>query len=223
MSPMNDAKTADSEETKQEQRVSLSPSSDKARVDRNKHVRIDEGIKRGPKGKRLSVPRRRDPETGLVQAIPPNLDPREVLERYLTEQTTSQIAKSYGLTRKSLVAWLREVCPEEWRRVQIVRALDRRESADEGLDTADHPLSLARERERLKSAQWTLERLDHATWGEKQQVEVGHKLSIDSSLGMLASELVDRIKGETIESTSHRLPESKEGGDAPSLEEEPGG
>jgi len=135
------------------------------------HVRIDEGVKRGPRIQRRPGPGKlRRNADGLVQAIPPNLDPREVLDKYLTEQTTSQIAQSYGISRKSLVAWLRQVMPAEWKHVQIVRALVRKDDGNDGFETAEDALSLARAREMVKSAQWDLERLDAPTFGFKQEI-----------------------------------------------------
>lgn len=143
------------------------------------HVRIDEGIKRGPKVQRRPGPGklRRDPETGQVQAIPENLNPAEVLQRYLTEQTTSQIAASYGVKRKSLIAWLRKVAPEEWKAVQLIRAHDRKEIGNEQLEEAIDALSLARARELVKSAQWELQSLD-PDYRPKQ--DVNHSGSVPS-------------------------------------------
>jgi len=151
------------------------------------HVRIDEGIKRV----RKSVPKRRNPETGAVQAIPDGLKPEEVLKRYLSEETTSKIAQSYGVTRKSLVAWLRDVAPDEWRRVQLIRAHDRKEMGNEGLEEASDAISLARSREIVRSAQWELQALD-VDYQPKQHVEhsgtilVSHALA-DISQRRLAS------------------------------------
>ena len=140
------------------------------------HVRIDEGIKRGPKQQRASVPRRRN-EKGLVEGIPANLDPKEVLELYLTEANTSQIAKRYGVRRKTLVGWLREVAPKEWKRVQTVRAEIRKEDGNENIEVAPDALSLARAREMIRSAQWDLERLDAENYGQKQ--EITHNINTD--------------------------------------------
>ena len=157
--------------------------------------RIDAGIKRGPRkalGLRRSVPRRRDEGTGQVQAIPPNLDPQEVLQRYLTEETTSHIAQSYGLSRKSMVAWLRETVPVEWKRVQIIRAHDRKEQGNEGIDDAQDALSLARARETVKSAQWELTSLD-PEYQPKQQVTVTNVIQIDSVLDGQVDKLLERL------------------------------
>jgi hypothetical protein len=123
--------------------------------------------------KRKRVPKRRDPETGMMQAIPADLDPKYVLDLYLQHPTTSGIAAQLGVRRSSLTLWLRERCPEDWRNVQIARALIRKEDADEGLETSKSHLQLARAREMLRSGQWDLERLDSANYGQKQ--EVTHK------------------------------------------------
>lgn len=130
------------------------------------HIRADEGLKRPRYAHR--PPMRRN-EEGQVEAIPPTLDPDQVLEQYLNAQTTSHIAKALGIKRKSLVRWLREVRPDKWKQVQIIRALIRKEDADEGAEGARDALSLARARDMLRSAQFDLERLDHASYGQHIQ------------------------------------------------------
>ena len=136
------------------------------------HVRIDEGVKRGPRNQRISTPRKRAPNGQILKAIPEGLDPYEVLDRYLRADTTSSIAAEYGCSRKTLVAWLREKAPEAWKHVQIIRALEKKEVGDEMIEGSEDALSLARARELLKSGQWDLERLDSNNYGQKQEVTV---------------------------------------------------
>ena len=128
------------------------------------NIRIDKGIKRGAKKTSAGIPRqsvaRRRNEEGLVEGIPANLDPKVVLQQYLDATTTSQIALQYGVKRKTLTQWLRNVAPAEWKQVQIVRAHCQKEDANEGLAEAPDALSLARARELLKSAQFDLTALD---------------------------------------------------------------
>ena len=133
------------------------------------HIRIDEGIKRGPKYNHKLPARRKDTATGI---IPPDLSPDTVLDRYLTESTTSQIAAEYGVSRKTLVRWLTDQRPDQWKKVQVIRALCRKEDADEGIESACDALSLARAREQLRSGQWDLERLDSSNYGQKQEVSL---------------------------------------------------
>ena len=155
--------------------------------------RIDAGIKRGPKASRTSVPRRRDPATGKVQAIPPDLDPQEVLARYLSEDTTSQIAASYGISRKSMISWLREVAPKDWKRVQLIRAHDRKDLSNEQIEDSTDPLSLARARELLKSSQWELTSLD-PDYQPKQSVTIHPGAPVAPELLVNAIELLGQIR-----------------------------
>ena len=122
------------------------------------HVRSDEGMKRG--AKRRGSPLRRSIETGLAEAIPSGLDPKTVLEAYLSYPHTSQIAAKFGVRRSSLTAWLRVTAPEDWKNVQRVRAHLRKEDGDEAIENSLDAFELARAREMLRSGQWDLERLD---------------------------------------------------------------
>src|SRR3990167_1408028 len=99
------------------------------------NIRIDEGIKRGPR--KVYKHRRRSPKADLGSwSIPEGLDAQEVINRYLTEETTSQVATQYGLSRKALVKWLRETAPDQWKQVQVIRALCRKDDGDEGIEGA---------------------------------------------------------------------------------------
>lgn len=161
------------------------------------HERIDKGIERPRYEHKPILPQ---PETGHP-SIPVGLDPKEVLDRYLTEATTSQIATEYGISRKCLVRWLRDVVPDAWNQVQIIRALCRKDDADEGLAIASDALSLARAREMLKSGQWDLERLDAKNYGQKQ--EVTHELGESFTAALLA---ISRRRA--VEKTVESLPDS---------------
>ena len=160
------------------------------------HVRIDEGVKRGRK-LRHKMPERH-PDLGTWK-IPPDLDPNQVLQDYLTESTTSQISQRYGISRKAMVKWLRTVAPDEWKKVQVVRALCRKEESDDGLEAACDALSLARAREMLRSAQWDLERLDAPTFGQQTHVTV----DISTDLG----ERLRRAQERTIDGVAVQLPQ----------------
>lgn len=160
------------------------------------HIRIDEGVKRGPRYKH-KLPRR-SPKADLgTWVIPADLNPDTVIERYLTESTTSQIAAQYGLSRKALVRWLREQRPKQWNQVQVIRALCRIEDAENGIDCACDALSLARARESLKAGQWTAERLDSANYGQQitQTIEVNHHITVDQALIEDARELMKSMRG----------------------------
>ena len=165
------------------------------------HVRIDEGIKRGPRKPQDKPRRSPKPDLG-TWVIPEGLTPQTVLERYWTEESTSQIAGQYGLSRKALVRWLREQCPIEWKQVQIARALCRKDDGDEGLEVACDALSLARAREQLKSAQWDLERLDHTNYGMKQEVTVVNEVRIETILDGEACALLGKMLAQSVASNA---------------------
>ena len=172
------------------------------------HVRIDDGVKRGPKQRLRPIPNRRN-EEGVQEGIPPDLNPHDVLQMYLDRPSTSQIAAELGVRRKTLVGWIRQREPEKWKSVQIVRALIRKEDADEGLESAEDALSLARAREMLRSAQFDLERLDSATWGQQQQVVVTF------DLGTALQQISERMQSLPKPQTEEKLIESVAGDDPP--------
>lgn len=158
------------------------------------HVRIDEGIKRGPRKPQNKL--RRSPKADLgAWVIPADLDPNVVLDRYLTEATTSQIAAQYGLSRKALVRWLRATKPKEWKDIQLIRAHVHLEDGEEGIDRAEDEssaISLACARERIKAAQFRLQAID-PDYQPKQQVTVTNVVHIDHALEGRASALLDRL------------------------------
>jgi hypothetical protein len=109
-------------------------------------------------------------------------DPKEVLERVLNEESTKDIAASFGVTRSALNQWLLETAETEWRAAQVARAYKRKEEAEDEMDTAQDPLSLARARERLKAAQWDLERVCRRIYGQDQQASGGNAVQININL-----------------------------------------
>lgn len=135
-------------------------------MNEHRYSRIDKGIPRGSPRKLT----KRSPKADLGSwVIPEGLSAEAVLERYLTEQTTGQIAGEFGLSRKALVKWLRQVKPKEWKEVQLLRAHCRLDDGEDGIERACDPLSLARAREQIKAAQFRLTALDN-DYAIKQEV-----------------------------------------------------
>lgn len=93
-------------------------------------------------------------------------DPKDVLNRVLQEESTKDIAASYGVTRSALNQWLLTHAEADWKAAQVIRASKRKEEAEEALETADDALSLARAREKLRAAQWDLERVCRRIYGQ---------------------------------------------------------
>ena len=138
------------------------------------HIRIDEGLKRGPRSapnapiaaKEISQVER----TGFDKGLLANLDPESVLARYMGGETTSQIAASLNVTRQGLGWWLRKHAEEDWKQAQIILAVERKEKAEDDLESAGDALSLARAREQLRGAQWELERVFNRIYAAKQEL-----------------------------------------------------
>lgn len=138
------------------------------------HIRIDEGQKRGPRKKmpqRMGI-HKRDDQGKALAVIPKDLLPSEVIDRYLSDERTADIAASYGVHRSRLNQWLLEYAESHWRNAQVARAVTAKEQAQDDLATASDPLSLARAREQLRAAQWDLERLFSRLFGPKQELTV---------------------------------------------------
>jgi hypothetical protein len=98
--------------------------------------------------------------------------PQQVLQRYLSDESTSVIAADYGVTRQALGQFLLKYAEEDWKEAQVARAIARKEKAEDGLESAQDPLELAKARELLKAAQWDLERVCKRIYGQDQNINV---------------------------------------------------
>ena len=129
-----------------------------------------------------------------------NVDPKDVLERYLAEEKTADIAKSLGVTFAGLSYWLITHAEGEWKSAQIVLALKRKMQADENIDNATNVLELARARESLKSAQWDLERVCRRIYGQEREVSSSERVSINLYLGAvpIAQDSTQVVDGKVI-------------------------
>jgi hypothetical protein len=132
------------------------------------HQRIDEGIARKTKKRRAPYRSREAPLA--LSRVPADLDPEYVLDLYASAPTSAAVARRLNIRRQALVRWIREQRPIEWKAIQIVRAEMRKEDGNYELDQGIDSLAVHRARERVKSAQWDLERLDAANYGFKQEI-----------------------------------------------------
>jgi hypothetical protein len=125
----------------------------------------------------------------------------DVLERYLAGETSPQIAKSLGVTKQALSHWLITNAEGEWKSAQLVRALTRKDEAEDLMDKAATPLDLARAREQLRGAQWDLERVCRRIYGQdapavQQAVQVNINLRREGATNAGSVELVQDNKPE---------------------------
>jgi hypothetical protein len=133
-------------------------------------------------------------------------DPRDVLKRVLNEESTKDIAQSFGVTRSALNQWLLETAETQWRAVQVARAYKRKEEAEDEMDTATDSLSLARARERLKAAQWDLERVCRRIYGSDVPADLAERISIQLNIGGVgATNAVQHdVEGTVLASTTSK-------------------
>jgi hypothetical protein len=106
-------------------------------------------------------------------------DPKHILLRYLSNESTETIASAYGVTRQALGQYLLRHAEEDWKEAQVARAIARKEKAEDDLELADDPLKLAKARELLKAAQWDLERVCRRIYGQEQNINI----NINGELG----------------------------------------
>lgn len=129
-----------------------------------------------------------------------NVDPDAVLERYLGGETSPQIAESLGVTKQALSHWLISKAEDQWRSAQLVKALTRKDEADELIDTATNALDLARAREKLRSAQWDLERVCRRIYGQDAPATTTHPMQININIrGESATNAVQHDGEQAIE------------------------
>tara|TARA_R110000868_G_scaffold128031_1_gene335967 strand:- start:166 stop:606 length:441 start_codon:yes stop_codon:yes gene_type:complete len=124
-----------------------------------------------------------------------HVSPKEVIERYLTEETTTQIAKTLGVTRSGLNYWLLRTAETEWKDAQALKALRRKEEAEDAMETAHDAFTLARARELLRAAQWDLERVCRRIYGTDAPPPTSG-LVINLNLGAIAAQQVAIIESD---------------------------
>ena len=97
-----------------------------------------------------------------------DVDPKTILQRYLSDESTKDIALSYGVTSQALSGFLLRTAEQEWKNAQVARAIARKEAAEDQLDSNKplDALGIARARERLRAAQWDLERVCRRIYGQ---------------------------------------------------------
>ena len=84
---------------------------------------------------------------------------QQILRRYEAGEQFREICKDHGVSHVTLYKYVIHHAEQQWKDLQVARALARKESAEEQLDDAKDQLSVNQARERLKAAQWDLERV----------------------------------------------------------------
>ena len=110
------------------------------------------------------------------------VDPKAILELYLSEKTSTEIAAMYGVTRAAVSQYMLNHAEKEWKDAQVVKALVAKDDAEKLLATAQNSLDLARGREQLRAAQWDLERVCRRIYGQDQPPTNVNALQININL-----------------------------------------
>jgi transposase-like protein len=109
-----------------------------------------------------------------------------VIQRAMQDQRIKDVAVEVGVHRTALNAALLKYCQEDWQEAQVARAMVNVEDAEEELETAADMPAIARARERLKSAQWHLEKLSRRLFGQEQTNQAGQG-TININIGITRS------------------------------------
>ena len=114
-----------------------------------------------------------------------NVTTDTILELYYSDCTTASIAKKFNVSPQALGKHLRKHAPQEWVEAQLCRAYARKDQAeddlqemrsgklvlDDGTEIVVDSVSVSLARERLKAAQWELEKTCQR-FGQVVQIEV---------------------------------------------------
>lgn len=111
-------------------------------------------------------------EKGHVFAKLADIDPLDVLARFLKDEKIASIAADLGVHKSALNQWLLRNHEDLWKQAQVARAQTALEDAKEAMDTAQDGLSLTRAREKLNAAKWELEKLNRRLYGDDKNIQV---------------------------------------------------
>ena len=163
------------------------------------HVRIDEGIKRGPRH-RTAPPNPTDKATGRFLPAVSIEQRRTILGAAIHDlrmgSTTEEIAAQHSISPRTLRHWL--IADESANEARAEFLTGKVVQCAEQIEEADGPLPLARAREAFRSWSWLAERRNSQMFGPKQEVTVDVRVSIESSVLEDADALLSRYRGERV-------------------------
>lgn len=90
---------------------------------------------------------------------------KSALERYAKGELIADIAAEHGIADITLYRYLNANFADEFRTLKVSKAEKEYDEAEKELDTASDALVVSRARERLRSRQWRLERLNRKEYG----------------------------------------------------------
>jgi hypothetical protein len=143
----------------------------------------------------------REDEMTRSLTISPNppewFEPGRILTEYLEGKRTAEIAESLGVTRERLSYYLLALAEEDWRAAQLQRAIRRMEDAEQEIDEAQDMIQLNKANAKLRSAQWTLERLCRRIYGESPPPSQAQALQVVINLRRDSGRTLEAQAGAT--------------------------
>lgn len=142
----------------------------------------------------------------------------KIIEQYDKGLEVRDIVKDFGITHQAAYKALIKYCPDEWRDSQSAKALHEYQEAKDEFEKIrtlnwknkekesqqQYQVAIACARERLKSAQWDLERLLSRLYAQKQEVKVDVTHSIGERLIAARSRVIDHAAPQSVQrSTIH--------------------
>lgn len=157
------------------------------------HVRIDDGMKRGPRKPRNTV----DPVTKrFVALLPADQHLKAVTtaaQRIANGERLEDIANDLGVTKQAVSLWLLNEVPEQYKHAQRIGLIRKIVDADERLESANDPLDLARAREAARFARWDAERRLPSLFAQRQMIDVKVEVSVEQRLSEDLGKLIDGV------------------------------
>lgn len=137
------------------------------------HVRIDEGVKRGPRRKGAPArPNKRSYTLEGSKSVP--AENRELIIAKVASGTLMRdVAAELGVSAAVISQYL--ASDPEYQKAKESGIEQQLEYWQSMIETADSPLNLARAREAFRAASWRGEREHPRRWGQKQ--EIAHTVS----------------------------------------------
>lgn len=106
------------------------------------------------------------------------------IERYGAGESVYAIANDLGIEHTTLYRHLVKEREDQWRDAKVSKALVEVEDAEQALKDAADMLALSRARERLRAAQWQLERLLRRIYGQEAPEASHGRISITLNVGV---------------------------------------
>jgi predicted transcriptional regulator len=154
------------------------------------HVRIDEGVKRGPR--RKDAPKRPNKRILVLEGSKSvAVEQRDLIIAHIAAgRLLRDVARDLGVTPQAISSYLSQ--DPEYQAAKESGIEQQLERWQWEMERANDPLNLARAREAFRAASWRGEREHPRRWGQKQEVTVSHQVQVDERLTERASDLLRR-------------------------------